>query len=346
MAIEDSIGTAPATNDVFVNGTPPSSSDEAPFLAARHFALAAGTVSELVTALEDAPHVADLHISGARERGGFFGACWHQRGPHHYRIYDAAHLTLVFFFDAALITFDRPALRRHEGPFLEIVPPQTEISWRCSGPMNYVHVSLRALSAPFRSAPCASDDVVLRRLGATLGEVLRCRDELGRAESVAWSTLISSRVWRLEGTRRPRGRGNEGSEAPLRSMSLAETARVARYVDEHLHERLTVSKLARMTAMSRTKFSQVFKLETGMSPYKFVMSRRVLRTRQLLASSTLSLSAIAQRVGFSSQSHMTSAFRRLIGLTPHEYRRSELAGAESEGLDAELAVGASSPDAA
>jgi AraC family transcriptional regulator len=81
-----------------------------------------------------------------------------------------------------------------------------------------------------------------------------------------------------------------------------------------------VSQLAAMTGMSRAKFTESFKCSTGMSPYKFVIERRTLMAKKLLGHSNLSLSSIAHTVGFSSQSHMTSTFRRLAGITPQAYR--------------------------
>ena len=303
---------------------PASIYPQAPVPKAQYFTPGARTLTELVAALEAAPAVADLRTSGACERGGFFGAYWHQQGPHRYWLEDSSHLTLLFFLGNTRVTFEHSVAPSHAGPFVEIVPPDAQASWGCGGPMTYLHVCLPALSAtPSRSEPRAIDDVILRRLGITLGELLRRTGGLDRTESAAWATILAAHVSRLEGDTHCNG----VPEPAKRSVSSAETARIARYVDDHLQATITVSELAQLTAMSRAKFSQAFKLTTGLSPYQFVVNRRTLMARQLLASSTLSLSAIAQRVGFSSQSHMTSTFHRLTGVTPREYRRSQLAGA-------------------
>jgi AraC family transcriptional regulator len=59
----------------------------------------------------------------------------------------------------------------------------------------------------------------------------------------------------------------------------------------------------------------------GVPPYKYVSRRRLDRAVSMLAAGELSLSEIAFRSGFSSQTSFTRAFRRTMGVAPGEYRR-------------------------
>ena len=111
-------------------------------------------------------------------------------------------------------------------------------------------------------------------------------------------------------------------------LSAARIQRIADHVDAHVHETLTVEHLAELAGMSRSKFAAMFKRSTGMSPHQFVVARRIERTRELLRAPELRLSEIADVVGFSSQSHMTSTFRRHTGLTPLEYRAQAIERAD------------------
>jgi AraC family transcriptional regulator len=52
-----------------------------------------------------------------------------------------------------------------------------------------------------------------------------------------------------------------------------------------------------------------------------VLQRRLARARELLIATDMPVVEIALATGFSSQSHLASAFRRLTGVTPGEYRR-------------------------
>ena len=73
----------------------------------------------------------------------------------------------------------------------------------------------------------------------------------------------------------------------------------------------------------RPDFYSQFRNATGMPPHQYVIARRVERARQLLGKGDeLSLSDIAIRAGFSDQSHFSNQFKRIIGVTPRQFRRS------------------------
>lgn len=65
----------------------------------------------------------------------------------------------------------------------------------------------------------------------------------------------------------------------------------------------------------------MFRATTGMTPHRYVLKRRLERARQLFEQVEFSIAEIAIMCGFSSQAHLTLAFRKEYGLTPTEYRR-------------------------
>jgi AraC family transcriptional regulator len=67
-------------------------------------------------------------------------------------------------------------------------------------------------------------------------------------------------------------------------------------------------------------FLRAVKAATGQTPHRLLMSRRVAEARRLLRQSRYSADEIAHLAGFSSQPHMTTVFKRLIGVTPGAYR--------------------------
>ncbi|WP_422394017.1 helix-turn-helix transcriptional regulator [Pontivivens ytuae] len=69
------------------------------------------------------------------------------------------------------------------------------------------------------------------------------------------------------------------------------------------------------------EFRRTFRSSTGYSPYAFVISRRLDRAQELLHEPERSIAEVAMMTGFSSQSHMTDTFRRVLDITPAEYRR-------------------------
>jgi transcriptional regulator GlxA family with amidase domain len=64
----------------------------------------------------------------------------------------------------------------------------------------------------------------------------------------------------------------------------------------------------------------MFKRSTGLSPYQAVMQRRLARARDLLGDESLTIAAIGCSLGFSSQAHFTTAFRKSDGIAPAAFR--------------------------
>jgi AraC family transcriptional regulator len=92
------------------------------------------------------------------------------------------------------------------------------------------------------------------------------------------------------------------------------------YIETNLDDRLTLSDLAGVACLSPYHFSRSFKEAVGVGPQRYVMQRRLERAKTLVRRSSQPLAAIAQEVGFVDQSHLTSIFRREIGMTPGRYR--------------------------
>src|SRR6516162_2354303 len=96
--------------------------------------------------------------------------------------------------------------------------------------------------------------------------------------------------------------------------------RVHDYIVTHLDQKITNDTLAQIAGLSTAHFCTVFKQTEGMSPHHYVLQFRVRRTQQLLASTEMSLAEIADAVGFSNQSHCIQSFRKIVGVTPGDYR--------------------------
>lgn len=97
---------------------------------------------------------------------------------------------------------------------------------------------------------------------------------------------------------------------------------VRRYIDLHFKEALTLDLLAQEAHMNKYYLSHAFKKEYGVSPINYMLSRRIEESKYLLAETDLSLSRIAQLLGFSSLSYFSQAFRKTQGISPMEFRQS------------------------
>jgi AraC family transcriptional regulator len=112
-----------------------------------------------------------------------------------------------------------------------------------------------------------------------------------------------------------------GAPSPVRmALSPFRLRRVVDHIEARLDCRITVQELAGLAQLSTAHFTRAFRQATGEAPHHFILTRRIVRVRELLRDPSLCLTTVALRAGFSSHAHMSSVFRRLTGVAPAAYR--------------------------
>lgn len=96
-----------------------------------------------------------------------------------------------------------------------------------------------------------------------------------------------------------------------------------RYIHDNLSQPLKADEIASVVGLHQSHFRQIFQQVSGLSLHRYVLQTRLARARELLSTSSHPLAAIAQEVGFSSQSHMSTCFRRYYDVTPTVFRRGK-----------------------
>ncbi|WP_066636243.1 helix-turn-helix domain-containing protein [Bordetella sp. H567] len=109
---------------------------------------------------------------------------------------------------------------------------------------------------------------------------------------------------------------------PLKGgLAPKELKRLTDYMKAHLATDLSLADLAGLVSRSPYHFARAFKTSMGLPPHRYVMLLRVQQAQSLLVAGPLSVAHVAHACGFASSQHMATAFRRMIGTTPTEYRR-------------------------
>jgi AraC-like DNA-binding protein len=108
----------------------------------------------------------------------------------------------------------------------------------------------------------------------------------------------------------------ERPELPRRHPAVWRTRE---YLDAHVDEDVTLSALAGIAGLSPYYLCSVFRRETGVPPHAYQIQMRVRRARKLILDG-IPPADVATAVGFYDQAHMNRHFKRIVGMTPGEYR--------------------------
>ncbi|MFD5558359.1 helix-turn-helix domain-containing protein [Streptomyces sp. NPDC127068] len=94
------------------------------------------------------------------------------------------------------------------------------------------------------------------------------------------------------------------------------------WMGRNLDRTVTVEELADRAHMSARTFARRFRQETGTTPYRWLLQQRVLLAQELLEGTDETVDSIAGRAGFGNAATLRHHFLRVLGTTPHAYRRT------------------------
>ena len=98
--------------------------------------------------------------------------------------------------------------------------------------------------------------------------------------------------------------------------------KVLNYIHDNLDRKIKIEDLSNLLDLSTYYLCRQFRASVGVSPYRYVIEKRIEKAKTLLKDDKLSLADVAYECGFSSQSQMTQHFRTSLGVTPKVYRNS------------------------
>ena len=94
------------------------------------------------------------------------------------------------------------------------------------------------------------------------------------------------------------------------------------YIDQHFCENIGLKTLSKQASVTPAHFSRVFKQLIGMNITTYIMTKRIIRAKQLIHESDASVRTIADMCGFESLPHFHAMFKRVLGITPAAARKA------------------------
>jgi len=120
----------------------------------------------------------------------------------------------------------------------------------------------------------------------------------------------------------PAGPDREGRRNLHGGLASWQARRVTAHIDAHLTETVRIEHLAALLSLSVGHFCRAFKSTFGVSAHDYLRRRRIEVAQGLMLTTYDPLGAIAVSCGMSDQSHFSRWFRRIVGETPHQWRRT------------------------
>ena len=149
------------------------------------------------------------------------------------------------------------------------------------------------------------DQPLMSLLGSASDELLQFPDDKVLAELLCGSVVRSLQLRFAKNWQ------------PLANTSLA-MDQICEYIDLNLENPLPVSELSSLAGMSDSRFYDSFKMHSNQTPHQYILARKLDMACRLLLTTTDSLSDIAQRTGFGSQSSLSRVMREKNGNNPDE----------------------------
>jgi AraC-like DNA-binding protein len=212
-----------------------------------------------------------------------------------------------------------------------IIPSGTEVRCTVHTPTDFLHLHVPSnwltewlddgsesnVTLLLTAAPLHVRDSVVVKLTGTLLRAIHGKASTSSMYADGITLSILARLMEIIAAR--------ASVKPVRApcVSPLEAWRVKiaiDFIDQRIDGSLTLAELGAAVGLSPMHFAARFRAAAGTSPHTFILRRRIEHAQALLATTTATVADIAFSVGFRTQAHFTTVFRRHVDDTPHRWR--------------------------
>jgi AraC family transcriptional regulator len=255
-----------------------------------------------------------------------------------YRCEEATTPPDRYFIGIALKITRLKLTRGHQAIFDGVMPagtlyvsaPSKQLSAQFHAPYDFLHFHVSAnyftsqpSTTPLVAVEGLNDLVLLRDPFA--GQLAKALTRHGNSSDEKFARCIGQTLaMHLARLDLPRTRVNALPKWRLR--------RVEEYVEAHFDCGIGLSDLAKVAGLSRMHFAAQFRAATGYRPREYLLHQRIEHAKSLLSNTAMPLAEVALTVGFSTQAHFSTVFKRITSETPARWRyasKNELPSAQS-----------------
>ena len=187
-------------------------------------------------------------------------------------------------------------------------------------PLRLIFLAIRDFAVPGLPAGCLSQekyrvlscgeyrykmDIYLRELLQETSSQIEFYQEISQGLVSALLVLVMRLI-----------RINPEDEAALSQ----ECQKIKEYLDQNFTSPITLDSLSETVYISKHYLSHLFKEQTGISPIKYLTSKRMEKACELLSETELPVSEVSKAVGYENPLYFSQVFKRIFGISPVKYR--------------------------
>ena len=117
---------------------------------------------------------------------------------------------------------------------------------------------------------------------------------------------------------------DEGRDYIKYKFTIEKMKNAMNYINDNLEEKITLEDIAGVACMTPTYFSAVFKKLNGISPWEYIIIKRVEKAISLIKTTEMTMLDVAENCGFSSSSNFYKAFSKVTGKKPSDYIKNSI----------------------
>lgn len=119
--------------------------------------------------------------------------------------------------------------------------------------------------------------------------------------------------WIAKSIKQKRGRDHRATRKHVEQIT--------QYVEDHLSESISLGEAAARVHLNQNYLSQLFKRQTGKNFVRYVLEARMDKAKQRLVHTSLSITEIAEQVGYANVAYFSNTFKKMTGESPTQYRK-------------------------